>query len=389
LSNDPEQEYFADAVTDELTTDLSRISDSFVIARTTAFTYKNKPIDVKQIGRDLGVRYVLEGTIRRSGNEVRVSGQLIDAETGAHVWAEWFDGHTSDLFALQDEITSQIASTFSSQLIRAEASRPTENPDALDYIFRGRAAFLKPASRGTRTEQVDWFERALTIDPESVEAQANLATALSARVLDDMTDSPTADVARAERLAENALAASPHSSVAHYARGQVLRAQRRYAEAASEYEAALASNRSWAFAMFALGQCKLYTGSIEETIPLTERAIRFSPREPQIGMWYFQIGEVYLLQSRTDEATLWLEKARNATPAAPYIRAWLASAYALKGETVPAAAELAMARKLSADTRYSNLPRLRAYFDWLAPSVRTLFEATYFVGLRKAGMSDE
>src|SRR5215469_6821115 len=144
LSDDPEQQYFADGITEDLTTDLSRIAEMLVISGNTAFTYRNKPKDTKQIGRELCVRYVLEGSVRRSGNRVRVNAQLIDAERDAHLWADRFDGDTSDLFTLQDEITSRLAVTLSLELVRAEAARPTQNPDALDYIFRGRAALARP-----------------------------------------------------------------------------------------------------------------------------------------------------------------------------------------------------------------------------------------------------
>jgi adenylate cyclase len=133
LSNDPEQEYFADGITEDLTTDLSRITGSFVIARSTAFTYKGKPIDAKQIGRELGVRYLLEGSVRRSGQQVRVNAQLLDAETGAHLWAERFDREVGDLFDLQNEITGRIAGTVGSELVIVEAGRSTDHPDALDY----------------------------------------------------------------------------------------------------------------------------------------------------------------------------------------------------------------------------------------------------------------
>ena len=149
LSDDPEQQYFADGITEDLTTDLSRIADMFVISRNTAFTYRNKPVDTKQIGRELGVRYVLEGSVRRSGNQVRVNAQLIDAETDAHLWAERFDRDMGDLFALQNEITSRIAVALNLELIAAEAARPTEHPDALDYILRGRAAMFEAADRAT------------------------------------------------------------------------------------------------------------------------------------------------------------------------------------------------------------------------------------------------
>src|SRR3954454_4292974 len=153
LSSDPEQQYFADGITEEVTTDLSRINGSFVISRNTAFTYKNKPINAKQVGRDLGVRYVLEGSVHRSGRQIRVTAQLIDAATNAHLWADRFDGDTGDLFALQNEITSRIAIALNLELVGAEAARPTKHPQAMDYILRGRnAAELKPPSRDNFAE---------------------------------------------------------------------------------------------------------------------------------------------------------------------------------------------------------------------------------------------
>jgi adenylate cyclase len=391
LSNDPDQQYFADGVTEELTTDLSRMTDLFVISRNTAFTYRNKPVDTKQIGRELGVRYVLEGSVQRSGNRVRVASQLIDAETDAHVWAERFDRDATDLFALQDEITTRIAVALNLELIGVEAARPAEHPDALDYIFRGRALGLQPPSRERHSEQISLYERALALDPESVEAQSLLATGLAGGILTNMTDTVEADVMRAEDLATRALAAAPKSPLPHFAKATVLRAQRRYSDAIPEYETVLALNRNWVFAFFALGQCKLFTGSIEETIPLIERAIRLSPRDPALGVWYQHIGLVHLLQSRTPEAITWLEKARNNWPAQSHIRAQLASAYALNGETERAIAELAEARRLSGDDRPLSIARRRALgvYGGVAPKIQALFETTFFAGLRKAGVPEE
>jgi TolB-like protein/DNA-binding winged helix-turn-helix (wHTH) protein/Tfp pilus assembly protein PilF len=390
LSDDREQQYFADGVTEDLTTDLSRISDSFVISRNTAFTYKDKPVNAKQIGRELGVRYVLEGSVQRSGKQVRVNAQLIDAETDGHLWAERFERDIGDLFALQNEITSRIAIALNFALVGAEAARPTANPDALDYMLRGLAAGLKPPSRDKYAESISLFERALALDPQSVEAQSRLAQNLAARVLDQMTDTEAADIARAEGLAGQAMAASPQSPLAHMAKGQVLRAQHRFAEAIPEYETALASNRNAAWMLHALGMCKLYAGSIEETIPLEEQAIRLSPRDPQLGNWYAQIGGVHLLQSRTDEAIVWFEKSRNFNPAKPNTHANLAAAYALNGESDRAAAELAEARRVAADDRYTSIARLRAVAPLgESPKIRALFEATYLAGLRKAGMPEE
>ena len=388
LSDDREQQYFADGVTEDLTTDLSQIGGSFVISRNTAFTYKDKPVNAKQIGRELGVRYVLEGSVQRSGKQVRINAQLIDAETDAHLWAERFERDISDLSALQNEITGRIANSLGRELIVAEAARSTEHPEALDYIFRGRAARLRPNSRNVFAEAISMYERALALDPRSAEAQSLLAITLADRVLDEMTNSATTDIARAEGLVGQALTASPRSALVHYAKGELLRAQRRFADAIPEYETVLAFNRNSAASLQALSQCKLLTGSIEEVIPLVEQAIRLSPREPQIAVMYFRIGQVHLLQSRTDEAIPWLEKARSANPEAPFVHAFLASSYGLKGQTERAAAELAEARRLSGDDRYSSLARLKARVSRVR-NILPLSEATYFVGLRKAGMPEE
>jgi len=176
LSNDPEQQYFADGITEDLTTDLSRIGGDgtgdrmFVISRNTAVTYRNKTVDTKQIGRELGVRYVMEGSVQRSGSRVRVTAQLIDAETDAHLWVERFDRDTSDLFALQSEITGRIAAILNLELVSAEATRPTDHPEALDYFFRGRAALHKGPGRDSFAEAISLTEHALALDPRSVEA---------------------------------------------------------------------------------------------------------------------------------------------------------------------------------------------------------------------------
>jgi TolB-like protein/class 3 adenylate cyclase/Flp pilus assembly protein TadD len=388
LSSDPDQQYFADGITDDLTTDLSRISHMFVISRNTAFTYRNKPADAKQIGRELAVRYVLEGSVRRAGNQVRVNAQLIDAETDAHLWAERFDASLGDLFTLQNEITGRIANTLSVELVRAEAARPTEHPDALDYILRGRAASNKSPARDNYAEAVGLYERALALDPQSAEVQSRLAIALAARVLNGLTNSAAADIRRADELSGQALAASPRSALAHFAKGLVLRVQRQSGEAIPEFEAAILVSRNWTGALSNLGWCKLYTGAMDEAITLHEQAIRLSPRDPYIGTWYLSIGVVHLLQSRTDEAIVWLEKARSASPGLPNVHAALASAYALRGDTKRAADELSEARRLRGEGSFSSIARLQGGY-WGVPKVRELYEATYFAGLRKAGMPEE
>jgi adenylate cyclase len=213
-----------------------------VISRNTAFKYRNKKIDAKQIGRELSVRYLLEGSVRRSGNQIRINAQLIDAESDAHLWADRFAGDTGDLFAVQDEITSRIAVALGSELMIAAAAKASDNPDALDYIFRGRAALSKPPTRDGYIEAISFFERALTLDPRSVEARSMLAIAHLRRVLDNMNDSvvsAAADIASAEALVSQALALSPSNPRAHFAKGDLFCARRRFAEAIPEYEMVL------------------------------------------------------------------------------------------------------------------------------------------------------
>jgi TolB-like protein len=304
LSADPEQGYFADGITEDLTTDLSRIADMFVISRNTAFTYKDRRIDTKQIGRELGVRYVLEGSVRRSGKKIRVNAQLIDAGTDAHLWVERFDGDTEDLFALQEEITSRIAIALNVELSTREAARPTDNPDALDYILRGRAAYWKTGlqSRASFAETLGLYEQALALDPRSVEAMSQLANMLAIRGRNRWADSPAADMRRAEELAGQALMAAPRDWFAHYAKGTVLRFQSRCEEAIPEYEAALASNPNWLNSLHFLAACKMMTGSMEDAISLEQQAIRLGPRDPYVGHFYLRSGQAHLLLAHTDEA---------------------------------------------------------------------------------------
>lgn len=388
LSDDPKQQYFTDGITEDLTTDLSQISNMLVISPDSAFTYKDKPVNAKRIGRDLGVRYVLEGSVQRSANEVRVNAQLIDAETDTHLWAERFDHDMGDLFALQNDITARIANSLDAELVAVEAARPTEHPDALDYILRGRAARLQPNSGVSYAEAIKLFWRALELDPQSAEAQSLLALALVQRAEQHMTSTATSDIEIAEMLSERALAAQPRSWRAHLAKGDVLLAQRQCEEAVPEFEATLALNPNSAPALNALALCKLWTGSIEEVIPLVEQAIRLSPRDPQIATRYALIGKVDLLQSRTDEAIPWLERARSANPEWYSLYTWLAAAYALKGETSRAAAELAEARRLMGKGSWSSIAGLRKGY-WGVPKTRALYETTYFTGLRLAGLPEE
>jgi adenylate cyclase len=387
LSNDPQQEYFADGITEDLTTDIARIQGSVVIARNTAFTYKGKPIDAKKIGRELGVRYVLEGSVQRFGHQVRINVQLVDAETGAHLWAERFDRDISDLFAVQNEITARIARSLESQLAIAEARRPTDNPDALDYMLRGRAVLTRPISKENNDEAIKLFETALALDPKAVDAAAWLAVALTVRVTDELSSAPDVDLQRAERLVAQALEASPDSALAHYTKGQVLRAQSRCREAIPEFERAIALDRSRVPAYAHVGWCKFLTGSVDEAIPYFEQAIRLSPYGPGIAPWYGRMGVMQLLQGHTDEAIGWLEKANGENAGLAFVHAYLAAGYALKGNMERARVELTEAQRLNKS--YSSLASVEKSIWFDEPKIRALAENTYFPGLRRAGIPEE
>jgi len=387
--DDREQQHFADGITEDLTTDLSRLADMTVISRNTAFRYRNRLTETKLIGRELGVRYVLGGSVQRSGNRVRVSAQLIDAETDAILWADRLESDADDLFAIQNEITGRIGVALNAELIGAEVNRSTDQPDVLDYILRARALYLGNApTRSIYAQQIALYERALELDPGSRKVQGFLAWQLAARALDLMTDSANSDIALAETLANRALTTVPTTALAHFAKAQVLRAQQRFEQAIAEYETVLSLNRNWVEAIAALGHCKLMAGSIEEAIAAQERAIRLSPRDPKIWSYYFWTGQAHLLQSRVDEAIPWLEKSCSANPEHPLPHAYLASAHALKGAGERAAVELEQARKLCADDRYSSIARLKAVGPFGTPKISALFEATYLIGLRKAGLPD-
>ena len=391
LAGDPAQQYFADGITEDLTTDLSRLADMLVISRDTAFTYKNRPAGARQIRGELRVHYMLEGSVQRAGNQVRINAQLIDTATATNLWAERFDRNIGDLLAVQNEITGRIAIALNLKLIEAEATRRTEHSDALDHIFRGRAAMYRPASRQNFAEAIAEYEQALALNPRSVEAQSRLAVALSSRLLDGMSETVNADIDRANHLIGQALAEAPASPLAHFAKAQLLRAQHRCEAAIPEYETVLAANHNALAAVGNIGRCKIYIGLLDDGVALEEQAIRLSPHDPFLGIWYFRIGQARLLQSRVDEAIGWLEKAHNENPAYPFVPAWLAAAYGLKGDLPRAAAELSEARKLDGNGAPANIAVARAISarDFAIPRTQMLLEATYLVGLRQAGLPED
>ena len=250
LSGDPEQDYFADGITDDLTTDLSHLSGSFVIARNTAFTYKGKSVDAKQIGRELGVRYVLEGSVRRVGEKITVNAQLISTETGAHVWADRFDGERSKLGQLQVEFVARLANSLDVELVRAEALRAMRerpnNPDAVDLSMRGWAERVSTVLQGNARRRRRSFRARARNRPPACPGDGRPRLTLVDRATLLRSDDPKSDIARAEDWAERAVVAEPGNSAAHMAKARYFCDKRQWPQAIAEAEAAIADNPNYA-----------------------------------------------------------------------------------------------------------------------------------------------
>ena len=274
LSNDPAQDYFADGVTENLTTELSRLHNSFVIARNTAFTFKGKNLDAKAIGKELGVRYVLEGSVQRDANRVRVNAQLIDAESGAHLWADRFEDDVVDLFKLQDEVVARLARTLQVELVNAEAQRSLHdrprNPDAIDLTMRGFALLNQPSRKPIVYEARDLFEQALTLDPTNADALAGAALSIERTMLYGWSDQSVDLYARAMQRANQALLLNPDQATAHYAKAHLIMFKTKPNDAASaneiiaEAEATLRADPSFATAYLPMAVAEVLLGRYEQ-----------------------------------------------------------------------------------------------------------------------------
>jgi TolB-like protein/class 3 adenylate cyclase/Tfp pilus assembly protein PilF len=391
LSNDPEQEYFADGITDDLTTDLSRFPGSLVIARNTAFTYKGKPTDVKQIGRDLGVRYVVEGSVRRTGDQVQVNVQLIDTESGAHLWADRFDADRRDLANAQAEITVRLARSLNVKLVSAEVSRSEQrkalDPDARDFVMRGWDWLQRPRSPTTLKEARQAFEHALEIDPRSNDARIGLARTLTVAVT-TTGGSVSEDISRAEQLLVEAIEHDPNSSLAHEAMGQVRLLQKnRLHEAQIELETALALDRNLLPAVRSLGWLYAHLAEPEACIAQAERTLRLSPRDPWVWNSFAQTGYCHLFLNHVDLATDYLMKARAAAPQVWWVHMYLAAGLGLKGNLDAGRASLAESLKLRPEMNsIANFRDLRPWYS--SPKELELEDHTVIDGLRRLGFPE-
>jgi len=323
-----------DGVTESLTTDLSRISGAFVIARNTAFTFKGKAVDVKKLGRELNVRYVLEGSVQRGGNRLRVNVQLIDAETGNHLWAERFEKPIADLFDMQDEIVSRLANTLNAQLIAVEARRAerSPHPDATDLCFQG-AAWL---NMGRATETVararGFYERALALEPGNVEALVGTAWVNIAIGTNYLSDDRIERLTAAEAAVTKALSLAPNHPRAHNVLGLVQIHTNRAAQGIAECERALALDRNLAGAHASIGTAKFFLGRSGETEAHMEHALRLSPRDIYVYIWTHFVGAAKFWQGADAEAIVWLRRSIEANRNYPLGHLYLAAALAHLGE---------------------------------------------------------
>jgi TolB-like protein/class 3 adenylate cyclase/Flp pilus assembly protein TadD len=386
IGGDPEQEYFVDGVTESLTTDLSRISGSFVIARNTAFTYKGKSIDVKQIGRELGVRYVLEGSVQRGGNRLRVNVQLIDAATGNHLWAERFDKPVADLFDMQDEIVARLANQLGAQLIAAEARRAENSPqpDSMDLYFQGMAWMNKGMTPEYLAQARGFFERALALDPGNVEALVGIAQVDASAAGNILTGEGAARLAAAEIALTKALSLVPDHAAAHLYLGYVQIYTNRATQGIAEFERALALDRNLARAHGWIGLAKYFIGRTEETEGHILEALRLSPRDQQIYYWMDVAGGAKLVLGRDEEAVARLRQSIEANRNFPLAHFFLAAALAHLDRTAEARA--AVQAGLALDPAFT-VSRFRAGAGTDNPVFLAQRER-FYDGMRKAGVPE-
>ena len=397
LSGDPGQDYLVDALTDELTTHLARIRDSFVIARNTAMTFKGKPIDAKAIGKDLGVRYVLEGSVQPSGDRMRVNAQLIDADSGAHLWAEQFDTPRADLLQMQDAIVAHLAHPLDLQLIEAEGARvkrtPAANPEAQDLALQCQAAAIK----GSYVVNEDYrlCEQALAIDPNNVLALLVSGFKPFMQASLGVSGDPKGDMKRADELTSRALALDPDNAVAHHMKGNILQSEGRTEEAVAEHERALAIDPSLADTVANLGVDYLYLGQSEKSMEYFDKAIRMSARDPSLLYWYGLKAWANFGLKNYDQAIDWARRAIAINPNyVPYVHVILVAALALTEHDAEAREALQRYLALPSSGPLKTIAAWKAFYKSKVseqhgdPRFFEINERTYD-GLRKAGMPEE
>ncbi len=384
-----EHEPFVDGVTESLTTDLSRIRGAYVIARNTAFAYKAQPLDLKTIGRELNVRYVLEGSVQRGGNRTRVNVQLIDAETGSHLWAERFDKPLADLFDMQDEIVGRLANALNAQLVAAEARRAEQapNPNSMDFYFQGLAWFNKGRTPDNVEQARSFFDRALMADPSNIEALIGLAYADTVDGANSFVSDPIAAFAAAESKLTRALCSVPDHARGHMLLGYAEILTKRAAQGIAECEHALALDRNLAAAHSIVGLGKILIGHAEETEAHIVEALRLSPRDTMAYVWMTNAGSAKNHLGSYEQAVAWCRRAIEANRNHPVPNFVLGAALAQLGRVDEARSAVEAGLALNPTFVLS-----RARGAWIARSDNPTYLAQLepiLEGLRKAGVSEQ
>jgi len=383
LSGDPEQEYFADGVVEEIITALSRFRWLFVIARNSSFTYKGRAVDVKQVGRELGVRYVLEGSVRKAADRVRIAGQLIDTSTGAHLWADRFDGQLADIFDLQDQVTESVVGAIAPKLEQAEIERakrkPTESLDAYDLYLRGMA-HVHQTTRQANEQALRAFYQAIKLDPDFAAAYGMAAWCYAWRKLHGWIENRDAEIAETERLARQAAELGHDDAIALGVSGYALTyVVGEVEDGAALSDLALDLNPNLAWLWLCAGWINIYMGDMEDAIARVSHAIRLSPRDPLLYASSSMIGFCHFIAGRYDEACLWAEKGLSANPSWSVAARVAAASHALAGRTEQARRAMARLRKLDPTLRLSQMEEI---------PLRPEHRAKYVGGLRKAGLPE-
>ena len=385
LSGDPEQDYFADGMLEEIITALSRLRWLFVVARNSSFTYKGRAVDVKQVGRELGVRYVLEGSVRKAINRVRITGQLIDASTGAHIWADRFDGAIEDIFDLQDQVTASVVGAIAPEMEQAEIERasrkPTENLDAYDYYLQGMAKVYQ-ATKHANDDALRLFYKATELDRNFAPAYGIAAWCYAWRKLNGWMVDPAREVAETARLARQAVEFGKKDAVALSMGGFALAfVMGEVEDGAAFIDQALILNPNLAMGWLLSGWVNAWLGKPEVNIERSTRAIRLSPLDPFTSLAFTLIGAGHMLAGRYDEASSWAEKGLlQQTNSAAAARVAAAS-HALAGRLDQAHKAAARLRQIDPTFRASDLRHL-------LPLRRPEDLARYEDGLRKAGLPE-
>jgi TolB-like protein len=385
LSGDPEQEYFADGVVEDITAALSRIRWLFVIARNSSFTYKGRAVDVKQVGRELGVRYVLEGSVRRSANRVRITGQLVDATTAAHLWAERFESTLDDFFALQDQLTERVVGAIAPQLEQAEIERaerkPTESLDAYDYYLRGVSS-LHQGSRQATSEALQLFHKAIELDPEFASAFGMAAWCHYWRKMNGWMNGRAQESAEGARLARRAVELGKDDAVALTRGGHALGHFGGDLESCIAWiDRALVLNPNLSAAWSLSGFQRISRGEPDNAIERFARAMRLSPLDPEMFQMQTGTAMAHLFARRFDAASSWLEQASRESPNVLRVFGFMAASHALAGRTDEARRAMHHVRRLDPALRISSLD------DWVLLR-RPEDVAMLADGLRKAGLPE-